>query len=68
MRDQLGLTAGTQVEVELKSGKLEIEPKSLVTYQKRGKFLVAVMPPGTPLADNDIVAETLKDLREGRIR
>ena len=68
MRDQLGLTAGRQIQVELRDGKLELEPKNLVTYQKRGRFLVAVMPPGTPFIDNDILAETLNDLREGRIK
>ena len=68
MRDQLGLAAGTQIEVALRNGKVEIEPKSVSTYEKRGRFLVAVMPPGTPRLDNDILAETLNDLREGRIR
>ncbi len=68
MRDQLGLAAGTQIEVALRNGKVEIEPKSVSAYEKRGRFLVAVMPSGTPRLDNDILAETLNDLREGRIR
>ena len=68
MRDQMGLTGGMEIEVELKDGKLEIEPKSIVTYEKRGRFLVAVVPPGTPIPDHDIIAETLNNLREGRIR
>ena len=54
--------------IEPRNEKLELEPKSLVTYQKRGKFLVAVMPPGTPIIENDVIAETLNDLRENRIR
>ena len=68
IRNQLGLMAGSQIEIELRNGKLDIQPKSIVTYQKRGKFLIAVVPPSTPVPDNDIVAETLNDLREGRIR
>lgn len=67
-RDEMGLSAGTKIEVEMIDGNLRIIPKSIGTLEKRGRFTVIVMPPGTPIPDHDIIAETLNDLREGRIR
>ena len=46
----------------------EVEPDAILTVEKRGKFLVAVAPPGTPPVDPKAVDDFINDLREGRIR
>lgn len=68
MRDQIGLTAGSELEIHLKDGRLELEPISKVRLERRGGRLVAVLPEGTPPMPADLVEKTLNDLREGRIR
>lgn len=67
-RDEMGLSAGTKIEVEMIDGNLRIIPKSIGTLEKRGRFTVIVMPPGTPMLQHDVVDQVLNDLREGRLR
>ena len=67
-RDEMGLSAGTKIEVEMIDGNLKIRPKSIGTYEKRGRLTVIVMPPGTPMLQHDVVDQVLNDLREGRLR
>ena len=66
LRDQMGLAPGTEIEIRMRDGHLEIEPVAVMTMAKRGRFFVAVAPPGTPEARPEAVDEFLKYLREGR--
>ena len=68
MRDQIGLSAGSELEIHLKDGRLELEPVSKVRLERRGGHLVAVLREGTPPMPAELVEKTLNDLREGRIR
>ena len=66
LRDQAGLTPGTEIEIQVRNGHLEIEPVAVMTIEKRGRFFVAVAPPESPTVAPDAVDEFLNDLREGR--
>lgn len=66
LRDQAGLIPGTEIEIQVRNGHLEIEPVAVMTVEKRGRFFVAVAPPGSPPVAADAVDEFLNDLREGR--
>jgi AbrB family looped-hinge helix DNA binding protein len=68
LRDQAGLSPGTEIKVRLRDGHLEIEPVATITVEKRGRFFVAVAPAGTPPVEPAAVDEYLNDLREGRLR
>ena len=68
LRDQAGLSPGTEIEVQLRNGHLEIEPVATIRVEKRGRFFVAVAPAGTPSVDPAAVDEFINDLREGRVR
>ncbi len=68
LRDQAGLSPGTEIEVQLRNGRIEIEPAATITVEKRGRFFVAVAPAGAPPVEPAAVDEHLNDLREGRFR
>ena len=68
LRDQAGLAPGTEIDIRIRNGHLEIEPVATISVEKRGRFYVAVAPPGTPPVEPAAVDDFLKDLREGRIR
>ena len=68
LRDRAGLSPGTEIEIQLRNGHLEIEPVATISVEKRGRFFVAVAPPGTPSVEPAAVDEFLNDLREGRVR
>ncbi|MCX6611404.1 MAG: AbrB/MazE/SpoVT family DNA-binding domain-containing protein [Acidobacteria bacterium] len=68
LRDQAGLVPGTEIDIQIRNGRLEIEPVATITVEKRGRFLVAVAPPGTPPVEPTAVDDFLNDLREGRVR
>jgi AbrB family looped-hinge helix DNA binding protein len=68
LRDQAGLVPGTEIDIRICNGHLEIEPVATITVEKRGRFLVAVAPEGTPPAEPTAVGQFLNELREGRIR
>ena len=67
LRDQTGLVPGTEINIQIRNGHLEIEPAAAITVEKRGRFLVAVAPPGKCAMDTTTVDEFLNNLREGRI-
>ncbi|MCX6602297.1 MAG: AbrB/MazE/SpoVT family DNA-binding domain-containing protein [Acidobacteria bacterium] len=68
LRDQAGLSPGTEIRIELRDGHLEIEPVAAITVEKRGRFFVAVAPAGTPPVEPVAVDDFLNELREGRFR
>ena len=68
LRDQAGLSPGTEIEIQLRNGHLEIEPVATITVEKRGRFFVAVAPPGTTPVEPAAVDDFLNELREGRVR
>ena len=37
MRDQIGLSAGSELEIHLKDGRLELEPVSKVRLERRDR-------------------------------
>lgn len=68
LRDQVGLSPGSEIEIQVRDGHLELEPAAVMTVAQRGRFFVAVAPAGTPVARPEAVDEFLNDLREGRAR
>jgi AbrB family looped-hinge helix DNA binding protein len=68
IRDQLGLTSGSQIEIEIRNGLIEIEPAAAISLERHGRFLVAAAPTGTPLAPPEAVDDFLSDFREGRAK
>ncbi len=68
LREQLGLFPGTEIEIEVRNGHIEIAPVAEMTVEKRGRFFVAVAPPGTPPGGPEAVDSFLNDLREGRTK
>lgn len=68
LREQAGLVPGTEIDIQIRNGHLEIEPVATMAVEKRGRFFVAVAPPGTPPAARETVDNFLNDLREGRLR
>jgi AbrB family looped-hinge helix DNA binding protein len=64
LREQLGLTGGTRVEIRIRDGRLEIEaaptPMRLV---RRGKGLVATPEKPLPRLGADDVRAALESLR-----
>ena len=68
LRQQLSLSPGTEIDIQISDGHLKIQPVAVMTIAKRGRFFVAVAPPGTPEIRPEAVDEFLNDLREGRAR
>ena len=64
MRDELGLTGGTEVEIALADGRIEIEPvPTPVRLEKRGGHWVAVADREMPPLTQELVRETLEQIR-----
>lgn len=64
LRDELGLSAGTPVEITAKDGKLEIEPAATkMRLVKRGKGLVATTDEPLPELTADDVSSVIRSLR-----
>ena len=42
LRDQMGLVPGTEIEIRMRDGHLEIEPVAVMTMAKRGRFFVEI--------------------------
>ena len=68
LRDQMGLTAGSELEILFNNGRLELASVSKVRLERRGSRLVAVVPEGTPAMAAGTVESVVTGLREGRIR
>jgi AbrB family looped-hinge helix DNA binding protein len=64
LRDELGLSAGTAVEITTRDGKLVIEPAATkMRLVKRGKGLVATTEEPLPELTADDVRSVIQSLR-----
>jgi bifunctional DNA-binding transcriptional regulator/antitoxin component of YhaV-PrlF toxin-antitoxin module len=64
MRDALGLSGGSEVEIQLADGRIEIEPvPTQVHLVRRGGRLVAVADRELPPLTAELVRETLETIR-----
>jgi AbrB family looped-hinge helix DNA binding protein len=69
LRDKAGLTPGSEVELHLCGGRLEVEPVwEEPRLEWRDGFLVAVPPEGTPPMTVDDVASLRREIYEERAR
>ena len=67
IRREAGLRPGSQVDVRLIDGRIEIEPAPLpVRLERRGRLVVAVAPGEIGPLRADVVASTLDDVRRER--
>jgi AbrB family looped-hinge helix DNA binding protein len=62
MRDELGLTAGTPLEIEVVDGHLELSSPHAPARLLEGPHGPSFAPTGTPLTDED-VRRTLEAVR-----
>ena len=64
MRDELGLSGGSDVEIALVDGHIEIEPATTpVRLERRGDHWVAVPDREMPPLTAEMVRETLESIR-----
>ena len=64
MRAELGLTAGTEIEIGLVEGKIEIEPApGDIRLERRDGRLVAVSDRALPVLTAERVREVLEQVR-----
>ena len=64
VRDELGLEAGTTLEVRVREGKLELEPAATpMRLVRRGAGYVATTDEPLPLIDADDVRAATESLR-----
>jgi AbrB family looped-hinge helix DNA binding protein len=69
VRDEAGLNPGTSVRIEYRDGKVEIEPVGKrVKWVRKGSFVVARAPRGTPKMTNEQVRKLIEESREERMR
>ena len=64
IRDEAGISAGSELTIRVADGRIEIEPAPLeVRLVKRGRLTVAVPRKRVPPLTNGIVGRTLDRLR-----
>jgi bifunctional DNA-binding transcriptional regulator/antitoxin component of YhaV-PrlF toxin-antitoxin module len=69
VRESAGLRPGSELEIEYRDGRVEIEPvRKNVKLVRRSGVLVAVPPPGSPKVTVDQVNRMIRDLRERRLK
>lgn len=69
IREAAKLRAGTELDIRLVEGRLEIEPAPLrVKLERRGKLLVAVAPAQHPTLTAKDVEEVIDSLQQDRTR
>ncbi len=72
LRDQVGLSHGTEVRIQLRGGYPEIEPVATITVEKRGLLFVGVAPAGTtliePVAGDDFLLPERVNNLETQVR
>ncbi len=69
IRELAGLSAGQELQVEWRDGKVDLQPvRREAKLVRRGRRYVLAAPPGTPPLSDDVVRRTLEEIREERIR
>ncbi len=69
VRDAAGLKPGGALRIEYRDGKVEIEPiGKQVKWVRKGSFMVARAPRGTPPLTNVQVRKLIEETREERMR
>jgi AbrB family looped-hinge helix DNA binding protein len=69
IRESAGLRPGQEINVEYRDGKVEIEPaQQSMKLVRRGSRYVLVPPPGSPPLTEEIVRQTIEEIREERTR
>jgi AbrB family looped-hinge helix DNA binding protein len=69
VREAAGLKPGEALRVEYRDGKVEIEPVGKpVKWVRKGSFIVARAPRGTPPFTNEQVRKLIEETREERMR
>jgi AbrB family looped-hinge helix DNA binding protein len=69
IRERAGLSAGQELQVEWRDGKVNLEPvRTEAKLVRRGRRYVLAAPRGTPPLSDDEVRRTLEEIREERIR
>lgn len=67
LRDAAGLQPGMPLDVRCRDGEIVIEPAEVPMHlEQRGRFLVAVADGPMPVLTAEMVAETLRQLRDER--
>ena len=67
IRDALGLSGGSVVELRVVGNRIEIVPAPLnVRLERRGRFTVAVPERDVPALTNDVIEAVKKTVREER--
>ena len=69
IRDETGLTPGTEVEVRCRDGYVELEPiEEAYRIEERGHFLVGVRVRPGPALTRESTEQTLEEIRLERER
>ena len=69
VRDSAGLAPGSAVSVEYRDGSVHIEPIcKTVKWVRKGSFVVARAPSGTPALTADRVRKIIEETRNERMR
>jgi AbrB family looped-hinge helix DNA binding protein len=69
VREAAGLKPGGALRVEYREGKVEIEPiGKRVKWVRKGSFMVARAPRGTPPITSEQVRKMIEEAREERMR
>ncbi len=67
LREQAGLKPGTELTLQYREGRIEIEPvRQQVEVARRGSRLVLANPSGGPPLTNERVNQILEETREER--
>jgi len=67
VRDEAGLQAGMELDVRACDGRIEVEPvQPRIRLEREGRFLVVVSDDPMPPITNDLVNETLEEIRRER--
>lgn len=67
IREQAGLTPGAELEVRYCNGHVELEVAAAnVRLERRGRFLVAVSGDPDSTLTNEMVEQTIEDIRNER--
>lgn len=68
IREAAGLTAGSELNIDYRDGKVEIESVSHVRLERRSGFVVAVAPRDVKRITTEQVNHMIRNLREERER